>query len=223
LFFDWNWTAVELELQRSVELKPSCEAHGLFAHYALARGWCEQAVAAQHRALDLDPMSASMNADLAWAHLLSRDYEKALEVGLSTQRMMFNYPLTHMYLCQAYLCLDKYDEAIAQIEQVVPNDEGAPGPLLAILGHTYAAAGRTDAAGAVLRRMEALSQRSYVASYDWAVIYSGLRDEDAALQRLKQAVHDREPRVIWLNVEPAFDGIRHDRRFQELVATLGLA
>jgi hypothetical protein len=44
----------------------------------------------------------------------------------------------------------------------------------------------------------------------------------AALQRLKQAVEEREPRVIWLKVEPAFEGLRKDQRFQRLISGLEL-
>jgi TolB-like protein len=223
LFFDWNWTAVERALQRALELSPSCEGHSLFTHYALARGWGEQAIAAQRRALDLDPMSAAINADLAWAHLLNRDYDMALEAGLSMERMQFNYPLTHVYLCQAYLAIGQHDDAIREIEKVVPNQDESPGALLAMLGHTYGVAEKHEAAASVLRRMEDLSRRTYVASYDWAVLYAGLNDKTGAIERLQRSVHDREPRVIWLNVDPAFDGLRQDKRIHELVHTLQLA
>jgi tetratricopeptide (TPR) repeat protein len=222
LFFDWNWPAVERAIQSALELSSNSEVHGLFTHYALARGWGEQAVASQRRALDLDPLSATMNTDLAWAHLLNRDYKKALEVGLSTQRMKFSYPLTQVYICQAYLCLGQYEEAITEIEKIVPPDEDAPGPLLAMIGHAYGVAHRREAARAVISRMEDLSRRCYVASYDWAVVFAGWGDKQIALQRLERAFDDREPRVIWLNVEPAFDSIREDKAFQKLVERLQL-
>ena len=69
LFLTWNWPAAERAIRKAIDLNPSCEAHSLFAHYALARGWCEEAIYWQRRALDLDPMSATMNNDLVWAYL----------------------------------------------------------------------------------------------------------------------------------------------------------
>lgn len=222
LFFDWNWPATEGAIRRAIELNPSCEAHGLFAHYALARGWCEQAIVSQRRALDLDPMSATMNTDLVWVHLLCRDYGKAIELGLGAESKQFNYPLMHFYLGQAYLCIGKYREGIEQIEKMVAPGEDASGPFLAILGHAYGVAGKKSSSKEILTRMEELSRRSYVASYDWAVLHAGLAEKEAALQRLKKAVDEREPRVIWLKLEPAFEGFRKENRFQDLIRRLEL-
>ena len=222
LFFDWNWPAVEHAIRTAIELNPNGEAHGLFTHYALARGWCDQAIIAQRRALDLDPMSATMNTDLIWAYLLARDYTKALELGQSAERVKFNCPLTHMYVGQAYLCVGEYAKAMAEIEQAVPRAEDEPAPLLAMLGYASAVAGKTEAADEISKRMEDLSGRRYVASYDWAVLHAGAGASEVALQRLEQAVDAKEPRVIWLKVEPAFDGVRNDDRFQRLVHRLQL-
>jgi tetratricopeptide (TPR) repeat protein len=223
LFFDWNWPAFERAIRTSLQLNTNGEAHGLFAHYALARGWCDQAIVAQRRALDLDPMSATMNTDLIWAYLLSHDYKKALELGRSTERMTFDYPLTHMYVGEAYLGVGEYEKGIAEIEQVVsPSEEDQSAPLLAILGYAYGIAGRTPAAEEIFRRMEDLSRGGYVAAYDWAVLHAGSGEPDAVLQRLERAVDAGEPRVIWLKVEPVFDRVRNDVRFRRLIDRLQL-
>jgi TolB-like protein len=222
LFFDWNWAATEGAILKAIELNPSCEAHGLFAHYALARGWCEQAIVSQRRALDLDPMSATMSTDLVWAHLLSRDYGKAIELSLGAEGKQFNYPLMHFYLGQAYLCIGEYRKGIAEIERIVAPGEHASGPSLAMLGHAYGVAGKKSSSKEILSRMEELSRRSYVASYDWAVLHAGFAEKEAALQRLKQAVDEREPRVIWLKLEPAFESVRKENRFQDLIRRLEL-
>ena len=222
LFFDWNWPAFEHAIQTSIHLNPNGEGHGLFAHYALARGWCDQAIVAQRRALDLDPMSATMNTDLIWAYLLDHDFTKALELGQSAERKTFDCPLTHMYVGEAYLCVGEYEKGIAEIEQVVPPSEDQSAPLLAILGYAYGIAGRKPAADEIVRRMERLSSRRYVAAYDWAVLHAGSGEPDAVLQRLEQAVDAGEPRVIWLKVEPVFDRVRNDGRFLRLVDRLRL-
>jgi Tfp pilus assembly protein PilF len=113
LFMEWNWRAAERSIQRGLELSPSfSEAHGLFMHYALARGWGDHAIASAHRALDLDPMSAAVNTDLAWAYLLDRQYSKAIEQASNIVEMKLSFPLTHMYLGQMYLCTNEHEKAI---------------------------------------------------------------------------------------------------------------
>ena len=222
LFFDWNWLGAERAIRKAIELSPSCEAHGLFAHYALARGWCEEAIYWQRRALDLDPMSATMNTDLVWAYLLSRDYARAVELGASAVSMKFSYPLTHLYLGQAYLCIGEYEKGIKEIEKTVSTGEESSGNFIAMLGYAYGVARKKTAVREMFRRMEALSARRYVASYDWAVLHAGSGETDSAIRRLTQAVDEREPRVIWLKVEPALESIRTDRRVQGLLHRLGL-
>jgi TolB-like protein len=223
LFFEWNWASAERALKSAMDLSPSySQAHSLFTHYAVARGWGEQAIASARRALDLDPTSAVVNVDLAWAYLLTREYPKALEQCLSILDMKFNFPLAHVYLGQVYLWMRKYEVAIQEIEKALPPDGDAPAPILAMLGYAYGLAGKNGAAREVLLRMEELSKRCYVSSYDWAVLHAGLGEKDDALQYLRQALKERSPRVIWLKVEPAFDSLRGDRHFENMVLRLGL-
>jgi tetratricopeptide (TPR) repeat protein len=223
LFFEWDWPATELAIKSALDLSPSCsEAYGLFAHYAVARGWGGQAVSSQRRGLDLDPMSAVMNTDLTWLFLLNREYEKALETSLATRNMKFAFPLENLYLSQIYLCTGKYEEAIAEIDKVVPSSGEAPVPMLAIAAYAHARAGKTETARKMLRRVDEISKRYYVSSYDRAVLHTGLGEKDKAVRALAQAMDDGEPRVIWLNVEPIFDSLRGHRRFQELVLRLKL-
>jgi hypothetical protein len=69
--------------------------------------------------------------------------------------------------------------------------------------------------------MEELASRCYFSPYDWAVLHTGLGQHDEAMERLRQALQERSPRVIWLNVDPTFDSLRRDRRFDAMVRVLG--
>jgi TolB-like protein/Tfp pilus assembly protein PilF len=223
LFFDWQWSSAERALRTAMELSPShSSAHSLFTHYAVARGWAEQAIASARRGLDLDPMSPVASVDLAWAYLLMRDYRRALDQSLSILDMGVNFPLAHVYLGQVYQHMGKHEAAIQETEKALPSDGDAPPPILAMLGYAYGLAGQTEAAREIFRRMEELASRCYVSSYDWAVLHTGLGEYDEALRCLGHALNQRSPRVIWLNVEPAFDSLRGDRRFQSIVRSLGL-
>jgi TolB-like protein/Flp pilus assembly protein TadD len=223
LFFEWNWAAAERALRSAIELSPShSQAHALFTHYAVARGWAEHAIASARRALDLDPMSPVANVDLAWAYLLMRDYPKALEQCLSILDMKVNFPLARVYLGQVYQCMGKHEAAIQEMEAALPSDGDASAPILAMLGYAYGLAGRSGAARDVLRRMDELARRCYVSPYDRAVLHTGLREKHEALRCLRQALTERSPRVIWLNVEPVFDSLRGNRHFQNILRRLVL-
>jgi hypothetical protein len=104
---------------------------------------------------------------------------------------------------------------------VPPGDEPAT-QILATLGHAYAAAGESAHARKLLCQIEQSSQHRYVSPYDRAVICTGLGEKDEALHWLLMAYEDRSPRVIWLNVETWFYGIRTDRRFIDVVRRLHL-
>jgi TolB-like protein/Flp pilus assembly protein TadD len=223
LFFEWNWASAERGLKSALNLSPSYSlAHALFTHYAVARGWAEHAITSACRALDLDPMSPVANVDLAWACLLMRDYPRALDQSLSILDMELNFPLARVYLGQIYQCMGKHETAIQEMEKAMPSEGDAPAPILAMLGYAYGLAGKTEAARDVFHRMEEFASRCYVSSYDWAVLHTGLGEKHEALQCLWQALTERAPRVIWLNVEPTFDSLRGDRHFQDIVRRLGL-
>src|SRR6185295_988020 len=109
----------------------------------------------------------------------------------------------------------KYPEAIAEMEKALRDQETAA-PILAMVGYAYGVAGKNREARDMLRRLEDLSKRSYVSPYDHAVLHTGLGATDDALRRLEQAMDERSPRVIWLNVEPAFDPLRGNPRFENM-------
>jgi TolB-like protein/Flp pilus assembly protein TadD len=223
LFFEWDWASAERALRRATELGPShSPALALFTHYAVARGWAQHAITSARRALDLDPMSPVANVDLAWAYLLMRDYPKALEQCVSILEMKISFPLARVYLSQVHQCMGNHEAAIQEIERALPSDGDAPAPILAMLGYAYGLAGRSGAARDVLRGIDDLARRCYVSPYDRAVLHTGLREKHEALRCLRQALTERSPRMIWLNVEPAFDSLRGDRRFQSIVRRLGL-
>jgi tetratricopeptide (TPR) repeat protein len=223
LFFEWDWVAAERALKRGLELSPShALAHNLFAHYAAARGWCDQAIAAARRGLDLDPMSAVMNIDVVWTYLLDKQYSKALEQALHMSDMQFNFPLTHLYLALIHICLGQHDQAIKELERILPSPVDAPASLLSTLGYAYGVAGRTEDALKIQQLIENASKRQYVSPFDLALVCVGLDRVDDAIRYLEQSLDDRTPRVIWLNVDPTFDRIRADQRFGALVSRLAL-
>jgi tetratricopeptide (TPR) repeat protein len=89
------------------------------------------------------------------------------------------------------------------------------------LGCAYARIGDTAKAHKIIDQLAELSRTKYVSPYDIAIIYTGLGEKDLALEWLEKAYEERAVRLLELP-DPAFDTLRSDPRFQDLVKRIGL-
>jgi len=58
--------------------------------------------------------------------------------------------------------------------------------------------------------------------YDVAVTYAQLNDKEKALEYLEKGIRERDGQVFLINMNPQFDNLRNDPRFQELIRRLNL-
>jgi hypothetical protein len=83
--------------------------------------------------------------------------------------------------------------------------------------------GQKDEARAELRKLEALNRTQPVDPAAMTLAYLGVGNNDAALSSLEKAYAARSNLLTALKVEPAYDPLRDDPRFQELLRRVGLA
>jgi adenylate cyclase len=114
-----------------------------------------------------------------------------------------------------------YDEAIESFQKAIDSTERTSN-LLGLLGHAYAVAGRKSEALKILDELKQMEKSKYVSPYDLAVVYTGLGDNDHAIEHLVKAYEQRAGWIIMLKVEPIFDPLRSDPRFLELLQRLAL-
>jgi hypothetical protein len=93
---------------------------------------------------------------------------------------------------------------------------------LAYLGYAYGAAGEKVKAQDILHRLIVRSGQQYISSFAIALVQVGLGDKQAAIQRLEQAYQEHAFELSHLNFTPAFDPLRSEPRFRDLVKRLGL-
>ena len=87
----------------------------------------------------------------------------------------------------------------------------------------YAISGQRPLAQKMLRELEGLAAREHVDPYYIAIGHLGLDQLDETFSWLDKAFEERSFWLISLNVEPKFDGVRHDPRFAAMQRRLGLA
>jgi tetratricopeptide (TPR) repeat protein len=149
---------------------------------------------------------------------LARDYGQALAEVQTTLELNRNYVPMLYLLGRTYEQTGQLDLAIETFEQVLSlNDAPA---FLAALGHTYALSGNRLAARKILDQLEEQSRQKHVSAYAKAVLHLSLSDQSQALNCLERAYEERCEMLTWLKVDPAFDPIRSDPRFSNLLRSL---
>jgi tetratricopeptide (TPR) repeat protein len=128
----------------------------------------------------------------------------------------------HLVLGQAYEQKGMLKEAIAELEKAASLSQGAP-LYAASLAHAYAVAGRRSEAETLLHLTNERAQHAYVPSFHVALIHAGLGRKEETLAWLERGYQERSAWMVWLKVDPRFDFVRSDARFQNLLRRVGLS
>jgi hypothetical protein len=91
-----------------------------------------------------------------------------------------------------------------------------------MVGYMQALAGRRAEATTVLRALMNASDQSYVPSYYIALVHLGLGDDAKALDWLERAYAERDVRMVFIGVDPLWDGLRKTPRFEALLKKMNL-
>ena len=219
---DWEWSGLEDVFKRAIEMNPThAIAYHWYAEYLGAMKRFDEAIAMVKRALQLEPLSPIISLTLAGAYNQARMHDEAIEELQKGLELDPNHSSLRNELAETYIQKGMYDEAIDEMQKAVAFS-GRSTERLAGLGHCYAAAGKKASALEILDELNRLSKDRYVSPYCVAMVYASLDQNDKAFAYLEEAYEERNPNLIELNTEPAFDRLRRDRRYGELVRRIGL-
>jgi hypothetical protein len=74
----------------------------------------------------------------------------------------------------------------------------------------------------VLDQLNDLAKKKYFPPITRVRIYAGLGDKDKAFEWLERGYEDRSIFLVAFNVDPAFDSLRSDPRFADLLRRMNL-
>ena len=219
-FYDWDRDAAEAAFERGLRVSPSDPVSlQLYAWFLSARERHAEALSLSLRAEQLDPLSLPASVTHGWLLYWARQYDAAIAQIRRTLEQRPDFPLAHLMLAIVQLQQSASAEVVAELERAVVL-AGGTSATVAQLGHIYGVAGRREQAERILSELIARSKREYVASYWIALVHHGLGQEQAALDRLEKAFLDHEALPL-LDVEPRWDALRSDARFQNLQRRVG--
>jgi TolB-like protein/Tfp pilus assembly protein PilF len=219
LFYDLDFSQATKEFQRAIELNPNyASAHQWFGSNLLsALGRFDEAIAETRRALELDPLSLIINAEIGRSYIYARRFDEAIDQLRKTIELDGNFYTAHWDLGEALEAKGLIDPAIEEYKKV-REITGNP-QIAGFLGHAYAVRGQRDEALKMLAQLKDESTRGYVPAYCFAIVNLGLGDKDEALRWLEKDFDDLDGwQIGFIKVNPALDPLRGDPRFEALVA-----
>ena len=210
------------EYQRAIELNPGdANAHHWYALALAETGQSEQSIAEIKLAEELDPRSLIINSNVAWCLYLAGKYDEAIAQAQKAILMDPSFAVAHGYLGQAYLEKGRYDEAFSELKKAIELSGGETS-YEAELANAYAVAGKKEDARHLLEQVQQRAAQHYVSPYSLALIYTGLDQQDRALNELELAYDQRELRLLNLKMHPRFGSLRSNPRFKALIERIGL-
>ncbi len=209
--YDWDFAAADREFRRAIELKPSyVTAHHWRALFLGEMGRFAEAEAEIKLALMLDPVSPPVLADYGRVFFWQRRYDEAVEKYRMVAEMDNNFGAWHV---EAQLCYEQAglaSEWVALLEQLGGHFDPEEREAFRARGlHGY--------------WMLKYRRKEWNGNWDAAETCALAGDKQKALRYLAEAIKERDHRVTQLKVNPIFDVLRSEPRWEELLRRVNLS
>jgi tetratricopeptide (TPR) repeat protein len=217
---DWDWAAAQSSFSRALEIDVrNADAMRGLARVLTSRGRVDEAIALRRRMVEQDPVSQSVRAGLALTYLYARRFDEAVQ-ALEPYVASWSRPRTDALLAVAHAAGGHCGQALAALapERGPRGLEPDAQTVGAVRGWVYATCGRVDEARRVAASLESGAARGAVDVALLAILHGALGNHDRAFDYLGRGVAERSPTVIMIDVDPMFDSLRDDPRFEPLAA-----
>jgi len=227
LAYDWDWLGAEEDFKHALRLNPKYPtAHQWYASYLMQMGKFDRARDEIQEAHNLDPLSPIISSNAGLYSYYDHKYDDAIAKYKLTLQSDPDFWVARHYLALAYVQKGMFDDAIAELRRLIKAPPTGPVPdsvvateteATASLGFAYAMAGKRNEAMGIIDQLQRLAQKRYVSGLYFAIVYTGLKDNDHAIEYLNKAFETRHPGLVLIRIEPMFDALRSDERFKQLV------
>ncbi|HKV77203.1 MAG TPA: tetratricopeptide repeat protein [Candidatus Sulfotelmatobacter sp.] len=223
LYHDWALPRAEQEFRRALQLNPNyATAHQWYGLLLLYERRFDEALGEFTQAQRSDPLSLMIVLDIGQVHYYSGHQDAAAQLAQKALTQDPDFAMGHDLLGMAYERQKRFPEAIAEFQKYLDLSGRDPDALMR-LALTYADSGERRRAQDLAKEMESAPKNSYTSAYNIAVVHAALGDKDIAFDWLRRALDQHSSSCLLLAVDPVFDGLRSDPRFQQGMRKVGLA
>jgi TolB-like protein/tetratricopeptide (TPR) repeat protein len=216
-WFEWAWDTAEWHFARALELDPhSADTLWMYAHLPSNAGRHDEALSAIAHAGTLDPLSGLIAAMEGQMLLHAGRTDEAIARLRDAMELDPRSRVAHLFAARAYIEQGFFDAAAAEAKAarlLTPTNTQAA----ALEVCANAKRGNRREAETVRGRLVQLSRERYVSPYHVAIACNGLNDASEAIAWLERAFQERDPMMVFLNVEPTWKNLRGEPRFRTLL------
>ena len=217
---EYDWQTAEKEFKRAIELNPNyATGHHWYAEHLAWLGRFDDALRESERARQLDPLSLIIGADNAVILYYSRQYDRAIAQFNAVHQLDPDFPRAGAVFA-VYVQKGMFAEAEAYLEKYC-SDDGSW--CVSNRAYTYGRAGKLAQAKKERDKLLASNRREPVDPIVVVPAYLGTGDNDQAIAWLEKAFAQHSNGLTGLKVDPIYDPLRGDPRFQNLLRRVGLA
>jgi DNA-binding winged helix-turn-helix (wHTH) protein/tetratricopeptide (TPR) repeat protein len=211
IYYDYDFSGAEREHQRAIELNPNyATARHWYSELLMGLGRHEEALDEIRRALEIDPLSLILNRQYGASLLFARQYEAAIAQMKKAVDLDANFAVAHSTLSVAYRMNGDYAESVeelARFQELTGGERTA-----ALMRESFAEGGWRG----FLRAMTGERRPVNLTPYNVATFHAALGEKDKAFIELNKSYQNREGILGLLKVDPRFDSLHDDPRFQDL-------
>jgi TolB-like protein/DNA-binding winged helix-turn-helix (wHTH) protein len=228
LAYDWDFPAAEREFRAAITLDPNAaEGHHGLGMYQAAMGRTSEALATMRHARDLDPLSLHLNHKLCAILYWAREYDAAVAQCRKTIELDARYGLGHWTLAHVYDAKGLHDQAQ---DEYLLSEEYMGGDVQSLERERVELKARgwkpmlregVEGWSAALLAAKDPREAEAVAAVV-ASMWARLGDKEKTLTWLERSYPSRDFLLAFLAVDPLFDPLHGEPRFQALVRKIGL-
>jgi TolB-like protein/Tfp pilus assembly protein PilF len=212
--YEWNWDRADREFKRAIELNPNYPlAHHWYGLFLGEMNHPDEAIAEEQRALQLDPLSVPIVSDLGRVYFFARRYDESEQEFLKARDRLMGVPMGDFVACLSIL----YEQTGRADMREFTGE----------IDHQLKRALRQGGVRAYWREQ---LKRSWInsawpeaSSFGKAELLARLGQNDRAIDALDAAYKTHNHLMTQLRVNPAFDGLRSDPRFIQMLRRVNLS
>lgn len=213
---EFNWAKAEREYVQALALDPNGD-HSQYAIFLVSMGRKEQGLAEMKRALELDPTSEEMNMLSTYVFYLAHELDQAIAQGKKTLELYPNSAATYQWIGESYEAKGMNDEAI-EAYLIAKIYGGGTQEDVTVLRNAYQKGGMRG-----YYQQYLMSKKTKELGPCWKfLVLRHLREKEATLEQLSWSVQNHCQGLQTMKVDPAYDSLRDDPRFQQLLTRLQL-